>query len=270
VVNLLVFLSCFIGTARAEFPTSQPYRAVTYEHEKRTGLYMSLYAVTADLSDPRMRVRIVRGGEDPDGPGPWQTTLMTVRQIAEREKFDVAVNASFFSVPSTQQAPDLPAGYVQGKPARASRGASWPVLWVDDKGQPRLTDPVEVPRGTAQIVAGNCYLLKDGKPADPFRAVMAQRHPRTAVGLSRDGTKLVLLTVDGRRPGVSLGMTGEDLAAEMLRLGCWTAINLDGGGSTTLVMRDPASGEHRVINQPSGNAQRPVADVVGISVVGSQ
>jgi exopolysaccharide biosynthesis protein len=262
-VSILFLL---VQVALAEFPTSQPFRAVSYAHEKRTGLYMSLYVVRVDLTDPRVKMRIVSAGEDPDGSGPWRTTLMTVREIAERERFDVAINASFFSIPTTQQAPQLPAGYVKGKPASPVRHSTWPVLWIDVQGKAQLGDSKAAPRDAKQLVAGSCYVLKDGKPATPFAGAMLVRHPRTVIGLDRDGTQLVLLTVDGRRPGVSLGMTGEELASELLRLGCFTAINLDGGGSTTLVMRDPTSGECKVINQPAANAQRPVADVVGINI----
>ena len=68
---------------------------------------------------------------------------------------------------------------------------------------------------------------------------MKVRHPRTVVGLDKDGSTLTILTVDGRRAGVSIGMTGPELGEEMKRLGCDTAINLDGGGSTELVLRDP-------------------------------
>ena len=81
-----------------------------------------------------------------------------------------------------------------------------------------------------------------------------------------DGTKLTLLTVDGRRPGVAIGMTGPEMAAEMVRLGCFEAINLDGGGSTTLVMREPSDKELRTVNHPSDARERPVADVIGVSV----
>ena len=61
-------------------------------------------------------------------------------------------------------------------------------------------------------------------------------------------------------------MNGAEMSAEMLRLGCETAINLDGGGSTTLVMRDPSDHELKTINHPSDARERPVADVIGISV----
>jgi exopolysaccharide biosynthesis protein len=295
-VSLSVVLFIFISSARAEFPTSQPYRAVTYEHAQRKGLYMSLFVVIVDLTDPNVSVRVVPGGPDPDGPGEWQTTLMPVKQIAEREKFDVAINASFFAITRPASAP-IPeevaeksgraattqplqqSGYRQGIWSKVlgqtmtdgklwsdSNRENWPVVWVEGDRKVRIGMLKTIPNGARQIVAGNCYVLKDGKPPGPYGGAMAVRHPRTVVGTSKDGTKLVLLTVDGRRPGVSLGMTGEDLTAEMQRLGCWDAINLDGGGSTTLVMRDPDDGEYKVINQPSDGRERPVADVLGVSV----
>ena len=92
------------------------------------------------------------------------------------------------------------------------------------------------------------------------------RHPRTAIGLDHRGTKLTILIVDGRRPGIATGMTGPEIAQEMLRLGCVDAINLDGGGSTTLVMRDRDDDQLKVINHPSDLRERPVADVIGITV----
>jgi len=74
-----------------------------------------------------------------------------------------------------------------------------------------------------------------------------RRHPRTAVGLLRDRTA-VLITVDGRHGDQAAGMTLEELADFMKDLGCIEALNLDGGGSTTLWVRDGG-----VINHPSDN-----------------
>lgn len=252
--------------ARAEFPTTRPYEEVTFQHETRKNPDLSMYVVSVDLSDPDVKVRITQAGEDPDGPGRWETTLMPVKQIAEREKLDIAVNASFFSVPTSQEAPDLKPGYVVGKPAAPVKNPNWPVVWVEADRKVGIGARADVPKGARQLVAGNCYVLKDGVIVEPAGRVMQVRHPRTVVGVNQQGSRLVLLTVDGRRPGVSNGMTGPDLGAEMLRLGCWNALNLDGGGSTTLVMRDPATGEVKVLNQPSDGRERPVADVVGVII----
>jgi exopolysaccharide biosynthesis protein len=90
------------------------------------------------------------------------------------------------------------------------------------------------------------------------------RHPRTCVGVDKAGTKLYLLVVDGRDADRSVGMSYSELSQQMLKLGAYHAINLDGGGSTTLVMRDPSNGELHVLNQPSDHRERPVANVLGI------
>jgi exopolysaccharide biosynthesis protein len=83
-----------------------------------------------------------------------------------------------------------------------------------------------------------------------------QRHPRTAIGWRADGT-LVLVVVDGRQPRISVGMTINELAHLMLDLGCVEAINLDGGGSSTMVIRN------KIVNNPSDSTgERPVSDAL--------
>ena len=87
-----------------------------------------------------------------------------------------------------------------------------------------------------------------------YGSFVAGRNPRTLAGVRADG-KLLLVTVDGRRPGWSTGMTLSEAARLMRSLGARDALNLDGGGSTTMTVRgevvnrpsDP-SGERRVSN----------------------
>ncbi|MEN3037995.1 MAG: phosphodiester glycosidase family protein, partial [Candidatus Kryptonium sp.] len=82
------------------------------------------------------------------------------------------------------------------------------------------------------------------------------RHPRTAIGFSRDSTKIYFLTVDGRQAS-SVGMTLDELANFMLTLGVWHAVNLDGGGSTTMVVRG------KVVNSPSDpTGERAVSNAI--------
>ena len=106
-------------------------------------------------------------------------------------------------------------------------------------------------------------LVENGKPVPHENKA---KHPRTVVGLDDKHTKLTILVVDGRRPGVAIGMSYEELAREMIRLGCKTALNLDGGGSTVMVMRDPSTNTYRILNKPSDGRERPVANVLGITV----
>jgi exopolysaccharide biosynthesis protein len=70
--------------------------------------------------------------------------------------------------------------------------------------------------------------------------------------------------VDGRKPGVAIGMTYDEEAAEMLRLGCRQAVNFDGGGSSVMAVRE--TGELKVLNEPTDGRERAVGNVLGISV----
>jgi exopolysaccharide biosynthesis protein len=75
------------------------------------------------------------------------------------------------------------------------------------------------------------------------------REPRTAVGIGKDGKLLYLFAADGRQPRWSVGLTTEETADWLRALGAVEAINLDGGGSTTLALRGPR-GFVKVVNRP--------------------
>lgn len=92
--------------------------------------------------------------------------------------------------------------------------------------------------GWHTAVAGTPWLVRGGRArraADDAScaALCAQRHPRTAIGLADGGRTLVVVTVEGRREGAR-GSTLAELAAYLRQQGVHDAINLDGGGSSTL------------------------------------
>ena len=106
-------------------------------------------------------------------------------------------------------------------------------------------------------IGGGPVLVRDGLPV--FRAneafttsQIAPRAPRTAVGQLADG-RVLLVAVDGRQTGYSVGMTTFEMAQTMIRLGAVRAMALDGGGSTTLAF------DGTVLNQPSDGRERPIA-----------
>lgn len=70
------------------------------------------------------------------------------------------------------------------------------------------------------------------------------RHPRSAIGFSRDSSTLVMASVDGRQ-AASVGVTIVELAELMKEFGAWDALNFDGGGSTTMIVQG------RIVNAPS-------------------
>jgi hypothetical protein len=82
------------------------------------------------------------------------------------------------------------------------------------------------------------------------------RHPRSAVAFNRDSTQLLLVVVDGRSEK-SVGMTTAELGALLIELGAWQGMNLDGGGSTTMVVKD------KIVNSPSdGTGEREVGNAL--------
>jgi len=110
------------------------------------------------------------------------------------------------------------------------------------------------------IVGGVPVLVHDGRVTEDFEAekistAFARRHPRSAIGILADGT-WILVVVDGRQPGLSVGMTLKELAQFLKALGCREALNLDGGGSSAMVLQG------KTINSPSDGKERPVSDAI--------
>jgi hypothetical protein len=96
-------------------------------------------------------------------------------------------------------------------------------------------------------------------------------NPRTVIGLSRDRKTLTILIADGRGAGGSRGLTGSETADILIRdYGVYDALNLDGGGSTTLAMRDPATGAPAIINVPSVSPPRPVGSSLAVFARGRE
>jgi len=110
-------------------------------------------------------------------------------------------------------------------------------------------------------------LLINGKIPDKFTHIpegsTSTRNPRTAIGSDKSGRKLIMVSVDGRQQG-SIGMTLRELAEFMKEIGAYNAINLDGGGSTTMVSRPLGVNRLEVVNSPSEGVQRKVANAVGV------
>ena len=112
-------------------------------------------------------------------------------------------------------------------------------------------------------VGGSNIILKRDSVVAPTGTDFADtRHPRTAAGVTADGT-LVLLVVDGRQPAISNGASLCDLAFIFARYGCIDAVNLDGGGSSTFIIKEDSALVTK--NSPSAGSLRAVAD--GLMVI---
>jgi hypothetical protein len=124
--------------------------------------------------------------------------------------------------------------------------------------------PLEAVGGRPVLVRDSSIVPEVDTEGQPGFA--AGRHPRTAVGIADHGQRLLLVVVDGRQRPYSDGMTLRELASLMLALGSRDAINLDGGGSSTLVWAEPGQpGVFRIANRPSDPAgERPVGNALAV------
>jgi len=254
----------------ADAPT-KVFDGINYRAEIRKNPPNRLYWATIDLSERKISLHFSAGGPDPDGDGMWQTTLMRPTEIARREGFELTINGDFFCNSPTEPKPPYKVGqkaWVRG-PA-ATNGKSWstaatarPCLVVKKSGEVTMELLTKPSVDDAQVVGGNVMLVEDGRivsnqESDP--------HPRTAVGLDSAGKKVTLLVVDGRRSGIATGMNYADLSREMLAAGCNHALNLDGGGSSVMVIRNGEKFEVKNVPSDKGSRERAVANVLGVGV----
>lgn len=112
------------------------------------------------------------------------------------------------------------------------------------------------------ILAAGPLLVKDGQVNISMpnnESFATTRSDRTAIAVDATGKKVFMVTVDGRQSGYSNGATLKDLASYLISKGAKYAINLDGGGSTTMVARTPGMEAPALVNRPSGGSERRVS-----------
>ena len=125
--------------------------------------------------------------------------------------------------------------------------------------QPDWAGVVDAVGGGPTLVRGGKAVFNAGEAFVPSQLALPE--PRTAVGQLADG-RVVLVVVDGRRPGYSSGMTNFELALALVRLGAVSAAALDGGGSSTMAF------DGGLLNVPSGAGERAVSEALLVSYAG--
>jgi len=181
----------------------------------------------------------------------------TVSSFANAVGAVAAVNGDFFSPSFSTDGPAMGSGgsWGAGRDHTYVTPISFGPNMVDI---PHHDNEIGPAAGARDVVSGHPTLLDDtavvGNPGDPL---CTNRHPRTAIGVSADKRSLILAVVDGRRSGAA-GMTCPELAALMAEHGAFDAVNMDGGGSSTMFV----SGA--VKNRPSDGQQRTVGNHLAI------
>jgi len=204
---------------------------------------LRLHAVRVDLTDPDIDFLVT----PPNRRRAGQTDGLKTSTFLTKHSCQVAVNAS----------PFRPVGAVEGEPRdilglSISRGERYSkeeegrgVLLIDKDRKARVSRPPVDMSKAYNAMGGFGLLLEDGRNVGEDDAL----HPRTAVGISKDGRYLIILVIDGRQPGWSDGATTAETAEWLRSFGAEQGLNLDGGGSTTLVVSDGKGGA-KVMNRP--------------------
>ena len=173
------------------------------------------------------------------------TTSLLVERIAETEKEATPLGPSHVVLSANAKAGEETLNALRSIPAGT-------ILTLT------LT-PADPGWNDVQYAAGSLYsLVENGTLVSGLPTGAA---PRTAVGQRYDGS-LIFYTIDGRKSGHSIGATMEQVARRLMELGCTTALGLDGGGSTTLAVTNPADTAAERINQPSDRVERSVSNQI--------
>ncbi len=276
-ILLLGTLGTFCTHARAQEAKWDLPSAVTYSAEvKSEPRVLRVHRLAIDLKAESLQFAVVPG-QDPDGDGPIEALLTPPKKLGEEVSAIALINTSawgMFPDKNTGKKQSYVVGgeadilgwvYQSDKQVSPIQAGFW-TCWMDSNRRVSIANlgerpEAERPTQAAWAVSGFRGILTDGKilpePSDV-------RHPRTALGLSADGTTMTWLVVDGRQPGYSEGVSEHELAQLMLEAGCDDAMNLDGGGSSVMLLRDQ-DGSLSAANRPSDpTGQRPVPVVLCI------
>ena len=275
-----------------ETQTTQPFAGVTHiSRQEDTPRKVNIHLVKIDLTTPSLSIKLT------PPRGSRETVRQTTLDFLKQEKAQIALNGHFFfPYPSTDvesfliglaasssnvfsvfEAPDQSYAIVTNAPA----------LNIDDENKASIIGPSNLGTvkvwtaisGSAQIITNGVStipvyndddhpdgLLTAGGPNsyDNSKSWYDVPNARTVVGLSEDNRTLFLFTVD--RAGGSQGMKLSEVARLLIDdYGVSNALNLDGGGSTTLAMDDPTAGGAKIVNTSADNPKgRAVASNLAV------
>jgi hypothetical protein len=229
---------------------SAPYEGVREMHRRVDDVDVRVLFV--DLTNPSVSLVATRPVD----------RMITVSEFARRYEADIAMNANFFDVGSC--------GLMVGEfdvMDRAYEDRCTASIAFGLENEVALFDSTMAPRGPvpaawmANVLSGKPFLIRDGIPLTHWMRPqhLYRPNPRSVVGLTEDRHTLVMVLADGRRHGVP-GLTAFQVIALLREFDVTDAVNLDGGGSTELVMGGA------IVNQPSDGRERIVMSHLGVRI----
>jgi hypothetical protein len=245
----------------------QLFAGVEYRRETQSApREQVIHIVTIDLRQAGISFLVTPG--DPKAELPLQAR--TTSRFLDEFGLQLAINGDGFEpwesgTPLTSYPkpgdPVRPLGLAASKgELYANRRGNEPTLYISKTNKARFNAP---DGKIYNAISGNIMLVERGKAVESLNGAA---EPRTAVGLDRRGRKLILVVVDGRQPGYSQGATLPELAQILIAQGAYYAMNLDGGGSSTLAVQGVGGADG--LNSPVDNnlpgRERPVGNHLGV------
>lgn len=276
---LLIYGALLLSRPPRTETQQQLFQGILYRRFARsTPRPNTIHIVTIDLTAPGIGVLVTPGkpnGWDKQTGQPYELRAQTTSDFVKEFKLQLAINGSFFG-PFRENGP-LDYYPHNGEPVSvfgqvisngnsysSSQSDSTVLCFAPDNRVQIRRESCE--KSAVQALSGGDVFVDGGKPVvlkdNPTKNDL---YPRTAVAIDKSGEKLWLIIVDGRQAKYSEGMTLPELTDIVMELGAYKALNLDGGGSTTLVVAD--SGGTRSLNSPIHTRipmrQRPIANHLG-------
>ncbi len=277
-IGLVLVLAASCRTITIDIPVDHvilpPQTGPQWEKTEYDGVYefffrdsmkgLSLSVLAFDMNSHRFQIVIT----EPDPSGRGDTRSLKVSDFVRQYDLIAGINGAPYG-PANILNRNLFVCYISGLYLYKGSLISEPydpfdALYIPDEGEIFFDSQKLYPLdGVSRAVGGFHIALKDGENLGSADA----RHPRSVIGLSRDSGFLYFAAFDGRQPEYA-GVTTQEIGLWMSWLGATDALNMDGGGSTALVLN--RHGEPTLLNSPVQRGitglERSVASHVGIGL----
>lgn len=289
---ILIFIALIVGAIavayslwythrpRPDDTSRQLFDGITYTRDVREEPRpIIIHVVKIDLPNPNISFLVTPHTDNPDDPELMFPAQTTSDFLAEYD-LQLAINADFFE-PWWSNTPwdyyPHAGDFIGTRGLSASLGKiatygyvepeHYTTLYLSKDNQATFTEPESI----YNAVSGLTLIVEDGQSSliDTGDKYLSTNHPRTIIALDEDEEKLIIIVIDGRQPNYSEGVNLIELAELSIEYGAYTALNLDGGGSTTLVIEDE-DGNPQTLNSPIHGRipgrERPIANHLGVYV----
>jgi Phosphodiester glycosidase len=250
------------------------FQGIDYQREVRSvPRPLVIHTVAIDLTAPGIEVLVTPGNAIDN----TETNARTTSEFLKDFKLQLAVNANFFwyfrektpwdYFPRSGDRVNTVGQSISNGVAYSEAESDWSVVCFSAAHRASIVSGGTCPIGTRQAVAGSTTLVEGGERLATRQdtADSDGLYSRTVVAVDRSGKKLWIVAVDDKQPLYSEGVTLDEMTDLVMKLGADAAVNLDGGGSTTLVAKTRSGIKvlNATIHTKVPMRERPVANHLG-------